>query len=118
MCSHRAEHFGDLITADRDLDVGVVVDFGAGKKGEIPGCSSKASIGSVFYDLVRWRLGGSNDEKQVKRSTVHRDECTFRNARNAQASVCPVLMCAEVGKDATLTRCCTSVWGIWSPTRL
>ena len=81
-------------------DLGVVVDFGAGKKGEISGCSSKALIGSVLCDLVRWRLEGSNDEKQVKLSTVHRDECTLLDARNVQASVCTVLHGAKVGEDA------------------
>ena len=98
-------------TLECDLDESVVVDFGAGEQGENSGCSSKASTNSVFHDLLRWRLEGSNDEKQVKRS-----KCTLPNARNAQACVCPV-QGAKVGNyviDTMLYRCIR----IWSPTRL
>ena len=47
---------------------------------------------------MRWRLEASNDEKQMKWSTVHSGECTLPSARNAQASVCLLLKGAEVGE--------------------
>mmetsp|Transcript_61921 Transcript_61921/g.164550 ORF Transcript_61921/g.164550 Transcript_61921/m.164550 type:complete len:2073 (-) Transcript_61921:147-6365(-) len=81
-----------------ELDVGVVVDFGGGKKGKISGYSFKTSTDSTFYDPMRWRLEGSNDEKQMKWNVVHSGECILPSARNTQASVFPVLKGAKVGK--------------------